>query len=254
MNGGVIVDSQTDLEALRAEVESIPWWHTIDLGNGIVTPGIDDSPCKLQRLCLPPDLTGKTVLDIGAWDGFFSFEAEKRGATRVLAVDSYAWNGSTWGTKRGFELARRVLGSKVEDREIEVLDLSPETVGTFDVVFCLGVLYHMRHPLLALQKVSGVTRELLVLETVVDLLAVRRPAMAIYPGGVLYGDPSNWNGINHPALEAMLREVGFSRMEVVQKPDPFYKRATRAAYYRLKPGSPRGPIMHISRMTVHAYK
>ena len=243
-----------DLEELRTEVNALSWWHTIDLGNGIVTPGIDDSPRKLRRLRIPPDLTGKTVLDVGAWDGFFSFEAERRGAARVLAVDSYAWNGSTWGSKRGFELARRVLGSRVEDRELEVLDLSPQTVGVFDVVFFLGVLYHMRHPLLALEKISSVTRELLVLETLVDLLSIRRPAMAIYPGGALYGDPSNWNGLNPPALEAMLREVGFRRIEVVQGPDPFPKRLARAIYYRLKPGSPRGPIAHISRMTVHAHK
>lgn len=248
------MDERTDLDTLRAEVGGISWWHTIDLGNGILTPGIDDSPRKLQRLCIPEDLTGKSVLDIGAWDGFFSFEAEKRGASRVLALDSYAWNGSTWGSKRGFELARRALGSQVEDMELEVLDISPQTVGVFDVVFFLGVLYHMRHPLLALERMSKVTRELLVLETVVDLLSTSRPAMAIYPDGALYGDPSNWNGINLPALRAMLREVGFRRIEVVQKPDPLFKRASRAVYYRLKPGSPRGPIMHISRITVHAFK
>jgi tRNA (mo5U34)-methyltransferase len=250
----LVMDSKTDLKALRAEVGGIPWWHTIDLGNGIITPGIDDSPRKLQRLRLPQDLTGKSVLDIGAWDGFFSFEAERRGASRVLALDSYAWNGSTWGSKRGFELARRVLGSRVEDIEMEVLDISPQTVGVFDVVFYLGVLYHMRHPLLALARIAAVTRELLVLETVVDLLSIHRPAMAIYPDGALYGDPSNWNGINPPALQAMLREAGFKRIEIVQKPDLFPKRFSRALYYRLKPGSPRGPIMHISRITLHAYK
>lgn len=243
-----------DLNELRAQVDSLSWWHTIDLGEGIITPGIDDSPRKLERLHLPSDMTGKSVLDIGAWDGFFSFEAERRGASRVLAMDSYAWNGSTWGSKRGFELARQVLGSEVEDMEMEVLDLSPEKVGTFDIVLFLGVLYHMRHPLLALEKLSSVTRELLVLETVADLLHVRRPAMAIYPEGVLCGDISNWNGINPAGLEVMLEEVGFSRIEVVQKPDGLPKRLSRAVYYRLKPGSPKGPIMHISRMTIHAYK
>jgi tRNA (mo5U34)-methyltransferase len=248
------MNDRTDLDTLQAEVNTISWWHSIDLGNGIVTPGIDESPRKLQRLRIPDDLSSKSVLDIGAWDGFFSFEAEKRGASRVLALDSYAWNGSTWGSKRGFELARRVLGSRVEDVELEVLDISPQTVGVFDVVFYLGVLYHMRHPLLALERIAAVTRELLILETVVDLISTRRPAMAIYPDGALYGDPSNWNGINPPALSAMLREVGFQRIEVVQKPDSLAKRVSRAAYYRLKPGSPRGPIMHISRITVHAFK
>jgi tRNA (mo5U34)-methyltransferase len=243
-----------DLPGLRAQVESLSWWHTIELGDGIVTPGIDDSPRKLERLRLPADMTGKSVLDIGAWDGFFSFEAERRGASRVLAVDSYAWNGSTWGSKRGFELARDALGSKVEDMEMEVTDLCPEKVGTFDIVLFLGVLYHMRHPLLALEKISSVTRELLVLETVADLLFTRRPAMAIYPEGALYGDVSNWNGINLAGLKAMLREVGFTRVEVVQKPDSLAKRLARALYYGLKPGSPTGPILHISRVTIHAYK
>jgi tRNA (mo5U34)-methyltransferase len=246
--------SGTDIQDLKAEVERLSWWHTIDLGDGIVTPGIDDSPRKLERLRLPQDMTGKSVLDIGAWDGFFSFEAEKRGASRVMAIDSYAWNGSTWGSKRGFELARATLGSKVEDREMEVLDISPAEIGTFDIVLFLGVLYHMRHPLLVLEKLASVTGELLVLETVADLLFTRRPAMAIYPEGVLYGDVSNWNGINQAGLEAMLREVGFSRVEIVQKPDGPGKRLARALYYRIKAGSPRGPISHISRITIHAYK
>jgi len=78
-----------DIEALRREVASIKWYHNIDLGHGIVTPGIDNTPKKLGRLHFPERLDGKTVLDIGAWDGFFSFEAERRGAARVLATDSY---------------------------------------------------------------------------------------------------------------------------------------------------------------------
>jgi len=84
---------------------------------------------KLKQIRMPESLEGRTVLDVGAWDGFFSFEAERRGAARVLAVDSYCWGGEGPGTKDGFNLARRALGSRVEDREVEVLDLSPETAG-----------------------------------------------------------------------------------------------------------------------------
>jgi SAM-dependent methyltransferase len=153
---------------LRQHVEKIRWYHSIDLGDGIVTPGVDPSPQKLRRLHLPEDLSGKTVLDVGAWDGFFSFEAERRGAERVLATDSYAWSGVDWGSKRGFELARTRLGSTVEDMDVDVLDLSPQGVGVFDVTLFLGVLYHLRHPMLALEKVAAVTRELLILETAVD--------------------------------------------------------------------------------------
>ena len=98
-------------------------------------------------LDLPASLEGLTVLDIGAWDGFFSFECERRGASRVVAADYYSWHGPGWGTKAGFQLAREALGSRVEDVDIDVMDLSPERVGTFDVVLFLGVLYHLRHPL-----------------------------------------------------------------------------------------------------------
>src|SRR3990172_3125756 len=135
---------------LRAEVHKIAWWHTIDLGHGIVTPGGDiHTAARLQEFRFPANLSGLTVLDVGAWDGFFSFEAERRGATRVLATDYHAWGGDGWGTKAGFDLAHRALGSKVGSRQIDVLDLSPETVGVFDLVLFLGVLYHMKHPLLA---------------------------------------------------------------------------------------------------------
>lgn len=78
-----------NVEELKEEVRKIKWWHKIDLGNGIVTRGIDDSARRLQQIKMPEDLRGMTVIDIGAWDGFFSFEAERRGASRVLATDSF---------------------------------------------------------------------------------------------------------------------------------------------------------------------
>jgi len=200
---------------LVAAVAKIKWFHTIDLGQGVVTPGLDDSPAKLKTLGFPQDLRGKSVLDIGAWDGFFSFEAERRGASRVLATDSFCWSGSGWGTQDGFNLARRALDSKVQDLEIEVLDISPERVGKFDVVLFLGVLYHMRHPLLALEKIASVTQGQIILETHADLLTCEWPAMRFYPGTELNGDGSNWWGPNASAVETMLKEVGFQRVEQI---------------------------------------
>jgi tRNA (mo5U34)-methyltransferase len=209
-----------DPETLRAQVEQIKWWHPIDLGGGVVTPGIDVTPARLAEIRMPDDLTGRTVLDIGAWDGFFSFEAERRGAIRVLATDSYCWDGGGWGSKKGFELARRALRSRVEDKWIQVLDLSPETVGVFDVVLFLGILYHMKHPLLALERVASVTREQLIMQTQVDMLAVKRPAMAFYPASELGGDPTNWCGPNPAAVQAMLETVGFRNVEIISKSFP----------------------------------
>jgi hypothetical protein len=85
----------------------------------------------------------------------------------------------------------------------------------FDVVLFLGVLYHLRHPLLALERVAAVVGELLVVETHVDLTLLRRPAAAFYPGGELLGDETNWWGPNANAVVAMLRAVGFTSVEII---------------------------------------
>jgi tRNA (mo5U34)-methyltransferase len=220
--------------SLADEVRRIPWYHTIDLGGGVVTPGRDDTPRRVARLRLPEGLSGTTVLDVGAWDGYFSFEAERRGAARVLATDSFVWRGEGWGSREGFELARRALGSRVEDMEIDVLELSAQRPGRFDLVLFLGVLYHMRHPLLALERIADVTANQLILETHVDMLGSRRPAAAFYPGSETWGDPTTWWGLNPKALEAMLRLIGFRRVECVSRRSrlraAFDQRARRVAH------------------------
>jgi tRNA (mo5U34)-methyltransferase len=219
---------------LRSRADAIRWYHSIDLGGGVVTAGVDDSPFRLARVQLPESLHGKTVLDIGAWDGFFSFECERRGATRVVAADHFSWHGTGWGTKAGFTLAREALGSRVEDIDIDVMDLSPERIGTFDVVLFLGVLYHLRHPFLALERVASVTRDYLIVETVVDLVGFQRPAMAFYPGRELNNDPTNWWGPNVPAVKGMLETLGFRAVTVpAQVPGAMY-RAARALYHRVR--------------------
>jgi len=215
------------IEEIRREVTTVRWFHQIDLGHGIITPGLDNSPGKLKTFGLPADLRGKSVLDIGAWDGFFSFEAERRGASRVLATDSHCWSGPGWGTKAGFELARRVLNSKVEDLEIDVLDLAPDRTGVFDLVLFLGVLYHMPHPLLALERVASVTQGQLILETHVDLLDYPRPAMAFYPEAELGEDSSNWCGPNPALVTAMLKTVGFKTVKVHSGPTTYPNSTTQ---------------------------
>jgi tRNA (mo5U34)-methyltransferase len=241
-------------ESLQARVDAIRWYHTIDLGSGVVTRGIDDSAFRLPRLDLPASLAGLSVLDIGAWDGFFSFEAERRGAARVVSADYYSWHGGGWGSKAGFELARRTLGSRVEDVDIDVMDLSPERVGRFDVVLFLGVLYHLRHPLLALERVASVTRRLLVLETVVDMVGFRRPAAAFYPRRELNNDPTNWWGPNLPALHGMLQDVGFDAVRTVAAPPSAAHRAARAISHKLRGKNDLRPAFRQDRAVVHATK
>lgn len=240
-----------------AKVATLRWYHTIDLGGGIVTPGVDRTSVRLAELDLPVSFAGKTVLDVGAWDGFFSFEAEKRGAARVVAADHYAWHGLGWGTgqgKAGFELARRTLGSRVEDRDVDVLELSPESVGSFDIVFFLGVLYHVPNPLLALERVASVTKGMLVLETVVDMVGYSRPAAAFYPDRQLNSDPTNWWGPNHAAVAGMLRAVGFSRVTTVTPPRSAPFRAARALYHQLKGKNTIGAAFRQDRAVFHAFK
>jgi tRNA (mo5U34)-methyltransferase len=239
---------------LRARAEALRWYHTIDLGSGVVTKGFDDTPVRLARLDLPLSLAGKTVLDIGAWDGFFSFEAERRGAARVVASDYYSWHGSGWGTKAGFELARRVLGSNVEDVDIDVMDLSPDRIGTFDVVLFLGVLYHLRHPLLALERIASVTKSLLILETVVDMVGVPQPAARFYPARELNNDPTNWWGPNVPALHAMLRDVGFDEVRTVTPQRSAIYRAARAISHRVRGRNRLIDAYRQDRAVVHARK
>jgi tRNA (mo5U34)-methyltransferase len=239
---------------LQARVAAIRWYHTIDLGNGVTTPGVDDSPQRLARIHLPPSLEGLSVLDIGAWDGFFSFECERRGASRVVAADYFSWRGPGWGTKAGFSLARDVLGSKVEDVDIDVMDLSPERVGTFDLVLFLGVLYHLRHPLLALERVSSVTRERLVLETVVDMVGFRRPAAAFYPKSDLNNDPTNWWGPNIPAVCGMLESVGFEEVTTVTRLPTAAYRAARAAYHQLRGKNTLRQAFRQDRAVIHGRK
>jgi tRNA (mo5U34)-methyltransferase len=242
-------------EDLGREVGSIRWFHTIELGPGVITPGQDDSKRKLGWIKLPTDLRGKTVLDVGAWDGFFSFEAERRGAARVVAVDPACWRDppwgpNGWGTQSGFNLARRVLRSSVEDVDIDLLEIAPEAIGMFDVVLFLGVLYHLPDPWPYLERVASVARERLIVETHADFIDLRRPAVAYYPGDEIDGDPSNWWGPNPAMLRAKLRELGFATTDVVHQESRVY-RAARAGYRRLR-GDRRSPMQ--GRVVVHGLR
>ena len=203
----------------RSEMESIQWFHSIDLGYE-VTSGFK----QLDLLRAEADVifsypvAGKTVLDIGAWDGFFSFEAERRGASRVLATDWFCWSGPGWGTQAGFNFARAALGSRVEDREIDVPNISPETTGMFDVVLLSGVLYHVKDPLGIIEKVAAVTRECLVIETAVALVNVAEPAMALLHVLDRNKDPTNWWAPNPACVMEMLKVSGFKNVLVGQHP------------------------------------
>jgi len=164
----------SELLDIQADVETVPvWYHSIELGAGIVTPGYYDLRPIVDELPWP-DVRGKRCLDVGTYDGFYAFELERRGAAEVVAVDVADPHDWDWppdareegpaGVERatggqrtlGFEVARRVLRSAAERRRMTIYELSPETVGRFDVVVCGSLLLHLRDPLRGLEAIRGV--------------------------------------------------------------------------------------------------
>jgi len=197
----------------RAAFYATGWWHSIDLGGGHTTPGVHqiaELRDNYARFNLPEDLTGKRVLDIGCWDGFYSFEAERHGAA-VVAVDC-------WWPENFFK-AHRALNSRVEFHEMSVYEITREKLGSFDIVLFLGVLYHLRHPLLALERVCEVTRDSAVIEShVIDnLIDTPRPLMEFYELDELGGQYDNWWGPNSECLIRLARAAGFVQTEVLRR-------------------------------------
>lgn len=148
------------------------WYHTMELRPGVVTEGWFDLRPIVQSLPWP-DVEGKRCLDIGTYDGFLAFELERRGAREVIATDVAShedWDfppavraggvdllREIAGEKgRGFEIAAQALGSRVQKHLISVYELSPQTVGTFDVIVCGSLLLHLRDPFRALEAVRRV--------------------------------------------------------------------------------------------------
>ncbi|HXJ40750.1 MAG TPA: methyltransferase domain-containing protein [Bryobacteraceae bacterium] len=202
-NPHFIEENRRQVERLR----TLGWYHSIELPDGQVIEGHQSIEQLRRRLALfpiPADLTGKRVLDIGAWDGWFSFEMERRGAD-VLALD-YA------RSTRLLE-AKRILGSKIDYRIGDICRLTYRDLGTFDIVLFLGVLYHVKHPVMALENVCGMCREMACIESFVtgtDPDAV--PLMEYYETTELRGQLDNWVGPNAACLMAMTRSAGFARV------------------------------------------
>jgi tRNA (mo5U34)-methyltransferase len=214
------------LEQKRALVASrSDWFHSIDVGDRIITPGTTPLPYQefiWETMRLPEDMRGLRVLDIGTYDGFFAFEAEKRGA-EVVAIDLHPVDG------RCFALAHRLRGSRVVYHQMSLYDLDQEKLGgTFDVVLCLGVYYHLRHLFVALDNLWAIARGEIRLEThVIDqkfLLAdgtatrledldarlADTPIYRFYRFNEAGDDYSNWFGGNIAAVMESLSSAGFT--------------------------------------------
>lgn len=190
------------------------WFHNFEFENGCSTYGRDPSERKLRALELP-SLEGKSVIDIGAFDGFFSLQAEALGASKVVACDGVAWTWPGSNASANLELVQGIVKSRVENMCLPVEELSSDTVGAFDVTLFLGVLYHAPDMVGYLRKVRAVTREMAVIETLVDGLHIEGPFAAFYPANSLNNDASNWWGPNIPCVLGMLEKVGFRKANFV---------------------------------------
>ncbi len=140
------------------------WYHTIELPDGRTTPGEYDHRRYLRHYGFPADLQGMSVLDVGTADGFFAFEFERRGASKVVALDldplelRHRFQEAEMKHPDRFLLLRDLLGSQVEYHYKDVYDLSPEDFGLFDLVFCGSLLLHLSDPIRALRNIRSVTR------------------------------------------------------------------------------------------------
>lgn len=220
----------TDTAQIQSMVDAFTgWYHRIPLPGGIVTPGTNHSEATLDQLDaigLPKDCTGLRVLDISCRDGFFTFELEKRGA-EVVGLD-YVQPENT-----GFPIIKNILGSNATYWVENIYNLRPEVHGTFDIVLFLGLLYHLRNPLLAIDHVRSITKlgGMVFVEThLIDNFVTLKngtsvkladvapilsdvPLIQFYHGDSLLGDHTNKVGPNMAALKALFGEGQFEVQE-----------------------------------------
>jgi tRNA (mo5U34)-methyltransferase len=240
-------------DQIRARAEALgPWFHNLDLQGVRTAPDhfLGDYPAQKFRHfagALPERLDGKSVLDIGCNGGFYSLEMKRRGAARVLGVDY----DDVYLNQARF--AAEVLGADVEFRKLSVFDVA--LLGErFDLVIFMGVFYHLRHPLLALDLIhEHVAGDMLLFQTMqrgseeVDPL---RPDYDFFeqdhferPGypkmhfieQSYSNDPTNWWAPNRAASAAMLRSAGFA-IEANPEPEVFLCRRVE------RPASWYGPV------------
>ncbi len=209
-------------------------YHSLELADGTVIPGligIDALKARIRSFPIPEDLRGKRVLDVGAASGWNSFEMERRGAD-VVAVDCVEFEE--------FHMARQLLGSQVDYRILDVDELTPQLLGRFDYVLFFGVLYHLRHPLMGLERVCALTREAAFVESfVTDTDPDPSPSCTLefYETDELGGQIDNWCGPNTNCLMALCRSAGFARVVFEHKMD---RRAGVTCYrkFEAQPGEP----------------
>ena len=216
---------EVDPGLARATVERVPFWfHTFALNRaeGIYTPGFARDH-RYRVSMLPRDFAGMSVLDVGTFDGFYAFLAERRGAERVVAVDNEQyrlWVASRWGVEleggEGFRAIHSLLASAVEYRRMDAFELDP-LQERFDLVYCFGILHRVENPLGLLRVLRALTAG--GGSVLVETYGVRPedrdgPAIRVSePGEVYARDDFVYWGFGDTGLERLARIAGFSRAE-----------------------------------------
>lgn len=218
---------------LQTSVDAFPYWyHKIELPGGVVTPGW--APINPATYRIPEDLSGKRVLDVGSWDGYWAFEALKRGAKEVVAIDDFSdylglleeRDRKAWQT---FDFCREALGyneTVCQRQELSVYNATEDRIGRFDIVFFFGTLYHLRYPMLSLDVLSSICDGEIFIETAIldDYSPYQgglghgyggaQPVMEFYPNTELGGNSTNWWAPSLSCLGLMTMAAGFDQVNV----------------------------------------
>ena len=210
---------------LESDVRSVPWYHTLDLGDGVVTPGEYDLRPVLASVPLPASLAGMRCLDVGTHDGFWAFEMERRGAAEVVAIDLEDPDALDWplpapvitdearahiaNRRRAFSIAHAALGSRVDRRDVSVYRLDPASIGRFDFAVIGTLLLHLRDPVGALMAIRRVLDgQLFVNEVISVSLTTMRPRTPAAKLLAVRNAPFWWVP-NVAALRSYVRAAGF---------------------------------------------
>ena len=210
------------------------WHQRFELVPGVYTPGINDMERLLRLAEIPVDLSGLSVLDIGTANGGVCWAAEARGAARVVGTDLGT------ASSLGFAEIRELIGASAEYLQASVYEL-PELLGgeQFDIVVFFGVLYHLRHPLLALDILRSLARSEVFIESAVYDYGLRTrdaalPLVRFYPDVELNGDGTNWFVPTTRALLDWCETSGLHPTLLSEWPPPFGRTRWREAVHRLR--------------------
>jgi len=242
-------------EEIEAKISGRIWYHKIELPHGIITPGKRPMGAWQRDLYrIPERLDGLRVLDVGAWDGYWSFEALRRGAKQVVAIDDFSdlLGVMTEGDRNGwenFDTVKEILGytdDQCQRHDLCLYDLTEDNFGRFDVIFCFGVLYHLRHPLLGIDLLSAICDQAIYVESAVctDYSPYKaggypgiQMVMEFYPNDEYANNSSNWWAPTLACMANMVKSAKFEKIKAWPFSDGFQNlQLARGLVHGFKPG------------------